>query len=157
MAVLWSLTCAAVKLSLFHENNLSNTISHRVKSRTEAVNHLSRSLETWKMLKIILSKLKFQNTRISDTTPNSVLTSTWLCVTSNMKSSTHKTWQTSLLFLKPLQIQNLKRKTWGTWHIIPPPSEKVWGTRPPCPPPNCAHDVTRSDAKHWNRDRSTTD
>jgi len=32
-----------------------------VKCRTEAVNHLSRSLETWKMLKIILSKLKFIN------------------------------------------------------------------------------------------------
>ena len=31
---------------------------------------------------------------------------------SKMKSSSHKTWQTSLLFLKPLQIQNLKRKKW---------------------------------------------
>jgi len=56
---MWSLTCAAVILSLFQENNLSNSIPHRVKCRTEAVNILSRSLETCKMLKIILSKLKF--------------------------------------------------------------------------------------------------
>jgi len=46
MAVLWSLTCAAIMLSLLQENNLSNSIPHRVKSRTEAVKHLSRSLET---------------------------------------------------------------------------------------------------------------
>ena len=45
-AILWSFTCAAVKLSLFQENNLSNSILHRVKCQTEAVNHLSRSLET---------------------------------------------------------------------------------------------------------------
>ena len=56
-----------------------------------------------------------------------------------MKSSSHKTWQTSLLFLKPLQTQNLKRKKWGdmTYYVLP--SEKMRGTRPPCPPPNCAH------------------
>jgi len=46
MVVLWSLTCAAVILSLFQENNLSESIPHRVKSPTEAVKHLSRSLET---------------------------------------------------------------------------------------------------------------
>ena len=46
MAVLWSLTCAAVMLLLFQENNLSNSKPHRVKSRTEAVKHLSRPLET---------------------------------------------------------------------------------------------------------------
>jgi len=34
---------------------------YRVKCQTKAVKHLSRSLETWKMLKIILSKLKFIN------------------------------------------------------------------------------------------------
>jgi len=45
MAVLWSLTCAAVILSLLQENNLSNSIPHRVKSPKEAVKHLSRSLE----------------------------------------------------------------------------------------------------------------
>jgi len=58
----------------------------------------------------------------------------------NMKSSSHKTWQTSLLFLKPLQIQNLKRKKWGGHGILSPSRLKKWGTRPPCPPPNCAHD-----------------
>ena len=46
MAVLWSLTCAAVILSLLQENNRSNIIPHSVKCRTEAVKHLSRSLET---------------------------------------------------------------------------------------------------------------
>jgi len=61
MAVQWPFTCVAVILSLLQENNLSNSILHRVKCRTEAVNHLSRSLETLKMLKNILSKLKFIN------------------------------------------------------------------------------------------------
>jgi len=61
MVVLWLLTCAAVILSLFQENNLSKSIPHRVKFQTEAVRHLSRSLETWKMLKIIWSKLQFIN------------------------------------------------------------------------------------------------
>ena len=32
----------------------------------------------------------------SDTTPNSVSTSAWVCVTSNMKSTSQKTWQKSL-------------------------------------------------------------
>jgi len=58
---------------------------------------------------------------------------------SNMKSSSHKTWQTSLLFLKPLQIQNLKRKKVGEQGILYPPTWKSGGTRPPCSPPNCAH------------------
>ena len=44
MVVLWSLTCAAVILSLLQENNFSNSIPHRVKCRTKAVNHLSQSL-----------------------------------------------------------------------------------------------------------------
>jgi len=57
----------------------------------------------------------------------------------NMKSSSHKMWQASLLFLKPLQIQNLKRKTWGDIAYYVPPVWKSGGTRPPCPPPNCAH------------------
>jgi len=62
---------------------------------------------------------------------------------SNLKSSLHKTWQTLLLFLKPLQIQTLKRKSWGTWDIISP-TWKSGGTRPPYSPPNCAH-VTNHD------------
>jgi len=61
MAVLWSLTCAAVILPLLQENNLSNSIPHRIKCRTKALIHLSRPLETWKMLQIILSKLNFIN------------------------------------------------------------------------------------------------
>ena len=59
-------------------------------------------------------------TESSNTTPNSVSTSTWLCVTSNMISTSHKTWQTSLLFLELLQIRNLKRKSGGTSQIMSP-------------------------------------
>jgi len=60
MAVLWSLTCAAVKLSLFQNNDLSYSISipDRVKYLTEVANNLSRSLETCKMAKTTLLKLK---------------------------------------------------------------------------------------------------
>jgi len=61
-----------------------------------------------------------------------------VCVTSNMKNSSRKTWQTSHLVLKPLQIQTLREKSGGTWHIMSHRLKK-WGTRPPCPPPNCAH------------------
>ena len=46
MAVQWSLTCAAVILSLLQENNFFNSIPHRVKCRAEEVKHLSWSLET---------------------------------------------------------------------------------------------------------------
>ena len=137
MTVLWSLTCAAVLLSLLQENSLSNSNSkpHRVESRKEAVNNLSRSLETWKMLKIVLSKLKFI-----------ILQNQWyhtkLCcninvvmcgLPSNMKSFSRKTRQTSLLFLKPLQLQNLKREKWGTWHIMFPRLKK-WGDTSPVSP-----------------------
>ena len=131
MAVLRSLTCAAVILSLLQENSLSNSMPHRVKCRTKAANHVSRSLETWKMIKIIYQSQTLWTNRISDIIPNSVSTWIWaMCnLPSNMKSSSHKTLKTSLLFWKPLQVQNLKRKSVGTWHII----------YPLCPPPNCAH------------------
>jgi len=49
---------------------------------------------------------------------------------SNMKNSLHKTWQTSLLFLKPLEIQNLRKKSGGTWHIMFPRLKK-WGGHVP--------------------------
>jgi len=54
MAVLWSLTCAPVILSLLQENKLSNSIGlpHRVNCRTKAVNHLLRSLEIKKLWKL---------------------------------------------------------------------------------------------------------
>jgi len=39
-----------------------------------------------------------------------------------MISTSHKTWQTSLLFLELLQIQNLKRKSGGTSLIMSPVS-----------------------------------
>jgi len=81
----------------------------------------------------------FKNIRISDTAPNSVSTSTLLCVTPNMKNSSHKTWQTLYLVLKPLQIQTLREKSGGDMAYYVPPVQKSGGTRPPCPPPNCAH------------------
>ena len=46
-----------------------------------------------------------------------------------MKSSSHKMWHTLLLFLKPLQRQDLMRKEWGDMTYYVPPSEKVRGTR----------------------------
>jgi len=82
MAVLWLLTRAAVKLSLFQDSDLSYSMPRRVKCRTKAASHLSRSLETCNIPKIILSKLKFiKNIRINEIIPNSVSSSTWLCVT----------------------------------------------------------------------------
>ena len=60
-----------------------------------------------------------------------VSTPTWLCgLPSNMNSSLHKTWQTSFLFLKSHQIQNLKRKKRGDMAYYVPPSEKVGGHVP---------------------------
>jgi len=56
-----SLTCAAEKFSLFQENTLSNSTPHWVECRTEAVNHLSWSLETWTMVNIIIFKPKIIN------------------------------------------------------------------------------------------------
>jgi len=92
-------TSATFKLSLFPDNDLSCSIPHTVKCRTGAVNNLSRSGETCTMLKVILSKLKFiKNLRISDTTSNYVSASIWLCLPSNMKSSSHETWQRNFLF-----------------------------------------------------------
>ena len=109
-------------------------MSERSNKPTFAV---SRNLKHTKyhFIEAITDKL----TESSNTTPNSVSTSTWVCVTSKMISTPHKTWQTSLLFLELLQIQNLKRKSGGTSHIMSPPLEKAGRTRPPCPPPNCAH------------------
>ena len=54
-------------------------------------------------------------------------------IPSNLKNSLHKTWQTLLLFLKPLQIQTLRRKTWGDMAYYIPPTEKVGGHDPVFP------------------------
>jgi len=140
-------TSAAFKLSLFPDNDLSYSIPHTVKCRTGAVNNLSRSGETCTMLKIILLKLKFiKNLRISDTTSNYVSASIWLCLPSNMKSSSQFTQNvtTSLSFLKSLQIQNLKRKIWGDKAYYIPTVQRKWGARPSCPQPNFAHQATCS-------------
>jgi len=59
MTALRSHTCATVKLSLLQDSELSNSTQHRADCRTEAVKHLTRYLESCKMLKFILSQLKF--------------------------------------------------------------------------------------------------
>jgi len=73
-------------------------------------------------------------TQVSSDTSNSVSSSTWLCVTFNMKNTSRKMWQTSLLFLEPLKIQKLKRKS-GGHDILYPPHLKKWGDIPPVSPP----------------------
>jgi len=50
---------------------------------------VSRKLQNAKN-QIIEAKI-YKNTKISENTPNSVSTSTWLCVKSNMKSFSCKT------------------------------------------------------------------
>jgi len=57
------------------------------------------------MLKVIYEVKIYKNISSSDTSPNSISTSTWLCVTFKTKNSSHKTWKTSHLVLKPLQIK----------------------------------------------------
>jgi len=120
MAVLWSLTCAAVILSLLQENNLSNCKPHMVKARRVAVKHLSRSLETWKMLKVILSKLKFINYQ-------NLWYHTKLCfninlamcgLPSNMKSSSHKTWHTITFIFETSPNTKPKEKKVGGHGIL---------------------------------------
>jgi len=135
MVVLWSLTCAAVIPSMLQENNLSISIPQRVKCRTEAVKKLSRSVETLKMLKSILSNLKWANYR-------NQWYHTKLCfninlaicgLPPNMKSSSHKTWRTSLLFYALSKYKTEREKIGGTWHIMSP-RLKEWGDTSPVSP-----------------------
>ena len=70
MAALWSLTRAAVKLLLFQDNDLSNSIQSviiiKITDTTQGemsdgsreASNLLLSLKTWKMLKTVLSKRK---------------------------------------------------------------------------------------------------
>ena len=57
----------------------------------------------------------------------------YVCVTSNMKNSSRKTWQTSHLVLKPLQIETLREKSKGSRHIMSPRLKK-WGDTSPVSP-----------------------
>ena len=128
MAVLCSHMCSCITLTVLRNDFLAfflaNSMPHKVKCRTEAVRHLSPSLETWKMLKnrFIAKTYKLTESVIQ------------LCfnmnlamfgLPSNMKNSSHKTWQTSLSFLKTLQMQNLNRKKWGDMTYYVPPSETL--------------------------------
>ena len=61
-------------------------------SDRSSFSNLSRSLETCRRLKIILSKQKFiKNIRISDHAKPCININLAMCTTSNMKSSSHKT------------------------------------------------------------------
>ena len=77
-----------------------------------------------------------------------IRSSTWLCVTSNMKNSSRKTWQTSHLFFKPLQIQTYDKKVGGRWHIMSPRLKKWRGHVPRVPhqiAPISSYDLSLSD------------
>ena len=74
----------------------------------------------------------YKLTESSDTTSNSVSTSTWLCATCNMKSTSHKTWQTSLIFGTSPNIKPEEKKWEDMAYYIPPP-EKVGGHIPRVP------------------------
>jgi len=78
------------------------------------------------MLNIIFDTKIYENIRISDTTPNCVSTSTWLCVTSNMKNSTQNV--TNVIFrFETSPNTNSKRIKWGDMAYYVPPSKKVGG------------------------------
>ena len=98
---------------------------------------VSRNLKhaKYRFIEAITDKI----TESSNTTPNSVSTSAWLCATSNMMSTSHKTWQTSLLFSELLQIQNLKRKSGGDIAYYVPPTWKSGVDTSPVSPTKCAH------------------
>jgi len=72
------------------------------------------------MLKIIFDEKIYKNIRISDTTPNCVLTSTLLCLTSNKKNSTQNV--TNVIFgFETSPNTNSKRKKQGdTAYYVPP-------------------------------------
>jgi len=72
------LYCDLSHVQLLNSYYLKKT--HRVKCWTDAVNNLSQSLENH-----FIEANIYKNIRISDTTPNYVSTSAWLCATSNMK------------------------------------------------------------------------
>ena len=109
-------------------------IPHRVKCQTEAVKNLSRPLETWKMLKIILSKRTL--IKISD----SVIPHQTLCQ-HQFGFFMHLTWNVANVTFIFAAYPNTKpkEKKWGGHSILCSTSQKVRGTRPPCPPPNYAH------------------
>ena len=87
-------------LTAYHQWSL---IPHRVKFRTEAVDNLWRHLETCKMLKIILSKLKLIKIHLT-------------LFQHQLGFAMHLTWSVTnvTLILQSLQTQNLKRKMWGS-------------------------------------------
>ena len=127
---------------------LTDSTPHWVECRTEAADHLSSSFVVSRNLKS--GKYHFIEAKIykltvteesSDTIPNSVSRSTWLCVIFNIQSTSHKTWHAWLTFQT---FQNLipETKKWGYMAYYIPSPEKMGGTRPLCLPPNCTHEYT---------------
>ena len=139
MAAPWFLTRAAVKLLLFQDNDLSysiqpvitikiaDTTQGEMSDGSEAVNNLLPSLETWKMLKTVLSKRKLKISEL--VIPHDTL------FHYQLKFTTHLTWNvTNVIFIfanSPNTRPKEKNVGW-TEHIMPP----VWkteGARSPCP------------------------
>jgi len=116
------MTCHTVYNQRLLEKSL---ISHRVKCRMEAVNNLSRPLESWKMLKISLSKQTL--IKISESViPHETL------FQHQFGFFVQLTWNvTNVTFIfAPIEIQNLKRKLWGDIAYYAPRLKK-WGGHVP--------------------------
>jgi len=101
------------------------------------LNNLSRTLETCRMLEIILSKRKLIKI-LESLIPHQTLFQHQLCF------AVHLTWNVinvTFIFATSPNTKPTEKNVGGTWHIMSRP-EKVRGTRPMFPPPNCAHDYT---------------
>jgi len=110
-------------------------IPHKVKCPTEPVNNLSRPLETCKMLKIILPKLKL--IKISE----SVIPLEYP-FQHQLGFAVHLTWNVTnvtFIFSTSPNTKPKEKNVGGHSMIRPPRLKKFRGTRPLCPPPNCTH------------------
>jgi len=97
MAVVWFLTRAAVKISLFQDNYLSYSIPHRENVGEKQYQSFAVSRNLQKAKNRFIEANIYKNISISDTTPNSVSTSTGLRV-SNMISSSHNVTNVTFSF-----------------------------------------------------------
>ena len=134
MAVLRSLTCAAVILSLLQENNLSNSIPRRVKCRTKAVNHLSRSkifneAKIYKLTESVIPHQALFQHELGYVRPT----------ISHEKLFTQNVTNITFIFETSPNAKPKEKKV-GEHGILCPPAWKSGKTRSPCPPPNCAHE-----------------
>ena len=129
---------------------LEHTTPHRIIRRTKAFktfrigkkhSTIPRNLQN---AKTILSKQNLiKNIKISNAKADSVSSSNLLSATSNMKNSSQKTWQTSLLFWHLFKWKPKEKKIKGhrilyllpVWKSGDTSLLKKWRTRCPCPGP----------------------